>query len=118
MKLKTAIGSLVALMAYVGVGSAQPAPSTELSRLEARLVDLRQRFNDRHPEVIALNENIRAQRQAERISQPTTSQNQANSTDLDVAKKHLEELRQRFTDKHPEVIAQTQRVKELEQSSR
>jgi hypothetical protein len=32
-----------------------------------------------------------------------------------VARKHLEDLRQKFTDKHPDVVAQTQRVKELEQ---
>ena len=81
--------------------------------MEAQLANLRLVYSDRHPEVIALLEKIKAQRETEGMDQPRAPE-KSGGDDLQGARERLQELRERYTDKHPEVIAQKRRIEELE----
>ena len=94
----------------------EPPPassSADLAQMEAQLAKLRLVYSDRHPDVIALLEKIKAERKAQGMDQPRAA-DKSGGDDLQGARERLQELRMRYTDKHPEVIAQKQRIEELE----
>lgn len=115
MKTRLTVLLLPALLAISGFSVAQTAPSAEMSALEARLADLRLRYTDQHPDVMALLQRIEAQRKAESAAPATDEKPKNTASELQLARAQLADLRQRLTDKYPDVQQQIRKVKELEQ---
>jgi len=105
---------LASLIAGTTLCAAAAAPSADLAQLEAQLATLRLRYTDKHPEVIALLQKIKAQRESEGLDQAPATKQQGNGDDLRSARERLQELREMYNDKHPVVVAQKKRVAELE----
>jgi hypothetical protein len=104
--IRLLLASSVLVFAYVGV--AQAAGDEVLQGMEARLSLLRLRFTDRHPDVVALLQQIEAHKSVTSDPRPDPG------AELEGARARLAELRQTYTDRHPEVQAQIKLVEELE----
>jgi len=104
---------LATLVTGTAVLGAESAPSADLAQMEAQLAKLRLVYSDRHPEVVALLEKIQVQRRNEGLDAPRAPR-EPGDEDLQSARERLQKLRERYAEKHPEVIAQQKRIEELE----
>lgn len=100
--------SSILVLAFTGV--AQAAGDEVLQEMETRLSTLRLRFTDRHPDVVALLQQIEAHKSVAPDLQPDPDPEAV----LQGARARLADLRQIYTDKHPEVQAQIKLVEDLE----
>lgn len=99
-------------------------PATELAAAKKELAEMRMRYRDKHPAIVMQLQEIKRLEKAvatatTQVTSPaaTEQSRQINSAaELAAARQDLAEMRKRFRDKHPAVVTQLQKIKQLEKS--